>query len=156
MFVLPMTRPFAATRRSLLLPAMSQAFAGIETGEETRTPPMDVHESDGAYTVVFDVPGAAREDLKVTIEGRRVVLCSDAAAENAPRSEGAAGDEANTKAKPADKLLYRERSGKAFKRTVVLPAEVDQANSQARFDNGVLTLTLAKKMPASATRLTIA
>ena len=156
MFVLPITRPFAATRRSSLMPVMGQAFAGIDAAEETRTPPMDVRESDDTYTVVFDVPGVAREDLAVTIEGRRVALASDAAVEDAPRADGEAGDAAKHKPETADKLLYRERSVKAFKRTVVLPAEVDQANSQARFDNGVLTLTLAKKVPASATRLTIA
>jgi len=41
-------------------------------------------------------------------------------------------------------------------RTVVLPAEVDQAQSQAKFENGVLTLTLAKKVPAGATQPSIA
>ena len=40
--------------------------------------------------------------------------------------------------------------------TVVLPAEVDQSQSHARFENGVLTLTLAKKVPAGATQLSIA
>ena len=53
-------------------------------------------------------------------------------------------------------MLYRERSTAAYARTVVLPAEVDQAQSQARFENGVLTLTLAKKVPAGATQLSIA
>ena len=41
-------------------------------------------------------------------------------------------------------------SAAAYARTVVLPAEVDQAQSQAKFENGVLTLTLAKKVPAGA------
>ena len=40
--------------------------------------------------------------------------------------------------------------------TVSLPAEVDQTASQAKFENGVLTLTLAKKVPAGATQLNIA
>jgi len=39
---------------------------------------------------------------------------------------------------------------------VILPAEVDQVASQAKFDNGVLTVTLAKKVPAGATQLSIA
>lgn len=38
----------------------------------------------------------------------------------------------------------------SYARTVVLPAKVDQAQSQAKFESGVLTLTLAKKVPAGA------
>ena len=59
-------------------------------------------------------------------------------------------------AKPAERVLYRERPVAAYARTVVLPAEVDQAQSQAKFENGVLTLNLAKKVPAGATQLSIA
>ena len=52
-------------------------------------------------------------------------------------------------------MIYRERSAPNYARTVVLPAEVDQAASQARFENGVLTLTLAKRVPAGATQFSI-
>ena len=40
-------------------------------------------------------------------------------------------------------------------RTVSLPAEVDQSASQAKFENGVLTLTLVKKVATGATQLAI-
>jgi HSP20 family protein len=53
-------------------------------------------------------------------------------------------------------VLYRERSTAAYARTLVLPAEVDQTQSEAKFENRVLTLTLAKKVPAGATQLSIA
>ena len=43
-----------------------------------------------------------------------------------------------------------------FARTVSLPAEVDQHASQAKFENGVLTLVLAKKVATGATQLQIA
>ena len=43
-----------------------------------------------------------------------------------------------------------------YARTVSLPAEVDQQASQARFENGVLTLVLAKKVATGATQLQIA
>jgi len=48
------------------------------------------------------------------------------------------------------------QSSLRYARTVSLPAEVDQTASQAKFENGVLTLTLAKKVPAGATQLKIA
>jgi HSP20 family protein len=126
-------------------------FGGTATGT-ARTPALDVSESDTAYTVVFDVPGVTREQLKVSVEGRRVSIETvDAAA-----AEAAEGTEGTDKAKAdAPRALYRERSTARYARTVSLPAEVDQAASQAKFENGVLTLTLAKKVPTGAMQLTI-
>ena len=165
MFVLPLSRPASLVRRTAVAPAFGSAidrlfdesfdrfFGGSTAGTDTRTPSMDVSESDAAYTIVFDVPGTTREQLKVSVEGKRVVL-STTASEAAVPAEGTQSPVAE--AKPADRVLYRERSTAAYARTVVLPAEVDQAQSQARFENGVLTLTLAKKVPAGATQLSIA
>jgi len=164
MFVLPLSRPASLVRRTAVAPALGSAidrlfdesfdrfFGGSSAGADTRTPSMDVSESDAAYTIVFDVPGTTREQLKVSVEGKRVVLST--AAEAAAPAQGKEAPAVD--AKPADRVLYRERSAAAYARTVVLPAEVDQAQSQARFENGVLTLTLAKKVPAGATQLSIA
>ena len=166
MFVLPLSRPAPLVRRSAVAPAFGSAldrlfdesfdryFGGSADRAETRTPSMDVAESDTAYTIVFDVPGTSREQLKVSVEGKRVVLSTVVASEAAAPAEGKKAPVAD--AKPADHVLYRERSAAAYARTVVLPAEVDQAQSQAKFENGVLTLTLAKKVPAGATQLRIA
>jgi len=161
MFVLPLSRPASLVRRAAVAPAFSTAldrlfdesfdrYFGGAAGAEARTPSMDVSESDAAYKVVFEVPGATREQLKVSVEGKRVVL-STVVADKVEGHEAAAVD-----AKPADRVLYRERSASTYARTVLLPAEVDQTQSQAKFENGVLTLTLAKKLPAGATQLSIA
>jgi HSP20 family protein len=166
MFVLPLPRAAAPAARARVVPAFGPAldrlfdesldrfFGGAKTGVEARTPSMDVSESDASYTVVLDVPGATREQLKVCVEGRRVTLSSAVASETpaAPQGEG----QHVTDARPAERLLYRERSASLYSRTIVLPTEVDQAASQAKFENGVLTLTLAKKMPAGATQISIA
>ena len=165
MFVLPLSRPASLVRRTAVTPAFGSAldrlfdesfdrfFGGSAAAADTRTPAMDVSESDAAYTIVFDVPGATREQLKVSVEGKRVVLGTAEVAAPAA-SEGQEAPAAD--AKPAERVLYRERPAAAYARTVVLPAEVDQAQSQAKFENGVLTLTLAKKVPAGATQLSIA
>src|SRR6187397_698506 len=69
MFVLPLARPASLVRRSAASPAFGSAldrlfdesfdrfFGGSTAGADTRTPAMDVSESDAAYTIVFDVPG---------------------------------------------------------------------------------------------------
>jgi len=109
----------------------------------------------GPLPIAFDVPGATREALKVSVEGRRVTLATVA-----PQAAEAGADAKETApaadAAPAERPLYRERTAAVFARTVSLPAEVDQQASQARFESGVLTLVLAKKVATGATQLQIA
>ena len=163
MFVLPLARH--DHRRSVRSPSFDRfvdrlfdesfdRLAGSAAGRATpRTPAMDVSESDSHYTLSFDVPGATREALKVSVEGRRVTLTTVVARCRRAEREGA---EPAAEAKPAERALYRERTTAVFARTVALPAEVDQQASQAKFENGVLTLVLAKKVATGATQLQIA
>ncbi len=167
MFVLPLARsaaPRATTPRfshsleRLLDASFERAAMSSTPVPTTRTPALDVSETDTHYTLQLDVPGVTREQLKVTVEGRRIALETvDAPAAVAPDAKPAAApaDAAPAPAAPAVRELYRERSAARYARTVSLPAEVDQAASQARFDNGVLTLTLAKRVPTGATQISI-
>jgi HSP20 family protein len=130
-------------------------------------PTMDVAETDTHYRIVLDVPGATREQLAVTIEGRRVGITTGDVPASAKAAAPAVAPAADTPLASTDKLqaaptvpaeclLYRERPTTArYARTVVLPADVDQAGSQARLEHGVLTLTLAKRVPTGATRISI-
>lgn len=163
MFVLPLSR--SAHRATLLRDASPQFSRVIDrlfeesfdrplqdaaASTPARTPALDVSETDTAYKVVFDVPGVTREQIKVSVEGRRVSIETVDLPKVVP-VEGAAA-EAH---KDAARSLYRERSTARYARTVSLPAEVDQTASQAKFEHGVLTLTLAKKVATGATQLNI-
>jgi HSP20 family protein len=112
-----------------------------ETADVAQRPAMDVAETETGYTLSFDLPGMAKEQVKVTIDGRKVSV--EASAEGADAgAEGA-------------RVVYRERRVPRFARSVTLPVEVDTAASQARFADGVLTLTLVKKLPEGAKTLAI-
>ena len=160
MFVLPLPRAAlhraSAPRLSHSLERLLEAsFERDAPAPTTRTPALDVSETDSHYTLLLDVPGVTREQLKVTVEGRRVTLETV----DTPVVEATASDAASAAATPpaasAVRELYRERSAARYARTVSLPAEVDQTASQARFDNGVLTLTLAKRVPTGATQINV-
>lgn len=131
MFVLPLAYPLP---RRAFHPAWTRTppRAGDADTPATIRPAMDAAESDGAYTLSFDLPGLAREQVQVTIEGREVAI--EATPAEAPVPEGA-------------RLLRRERRQPRFARRVELPVEIDAANAQARYENGVLTLTLPKSVP---------
>ena len=152
MFVLPLSHP--AVRRAAASPAFERSLdeslarifsagANGKTAATTQTPAMDVTESDTAYTVLLDVPGVTKAQLKISVEGRRVSLETTDLAR------------VETEAPTAQRPLYRERTAARYARVVSLPAEVDQTASQATFENGVLTLTLTKKVPTGATQLSI-
>ena len=147
MFIVPVSRHAAARARHfdrLFDGALDQFFAQPSDAAPVRRPAVDVSESDTAYVVMLDVPGVTREDVKVSIDGRRVSIVAEARAAEAPATEGVEA------ARPAERLILRERAVASFARSFTLQSEIDQAASQARLDNGVLTLTLTKRQPATS------
>ncbi len=108
------------------------------------SPALDVIESSEGWTVQIDLPGVAKSDVKVSIDGNHVSVQAQAK----PADEGAQGAQG---ARP----VYRERQVKRYARNLTLPVEVDPSASQAQLENGVLTLTLARKLKPQANELTI-
>ena len=106
-----------------------------------RSPALDVAESDAGYNVSLDLPGVAKEDVKIAIDGRHVSVSAKAQRDETQRD--------------GERLIYRERAAASFERSFALPEEIDEDASLAKLDNGVLSLTLAKKRLAPARTLTV-
>lgn len=102
---------------------------------------IDVKEDDAAYQVQAELPGVPKEDIQVSIDGAVVTL----------RAEVRQHDEK----KDGEKLLRSERYFGSVARSFQLPQEVDAAKSKAKYDNGVLTLTLPKKLEGKVQRLAV-
>ncbi len=148
MFIYPTT--LTSTRRIApvtLSRAINHLFNDrYDSSNEPRVPALDVVESDTAYTLTLDLPGLAKDQVKVTVQGRRVSI---------EAAKPAVAEDKKEAQNDGERVLYRERSKVAYARTVSLPAEVDQTTSSAKFENGVLTLVLAKRVPTGATQLSI-
>jgi HSP20 family protein len=146
MFVLPLAYP-ASRRgfRTVWTGSARRSLDGALATDAPRWPAMDVTEIDAGDTLSFDWPGIAKDQVKVSIDGHdvRVEASSAAAAPEAPGSSDAA------------RVAHHVRRLVRFARSVTLPCEIDPAISKARFENGLLTLTLAKKQPEGATLLTV-
>ena len=121
MFFVPVSREFRESRPLAHLLGAFDAAA-------SRSPALDVAETDAGYTVKLEMPGVAKDDIKVSVEGRKVSL----------QAQSQRSDEK----KDGERVLYRERSATSYARTFTLPVEVDQAESGAKLEDGVLTLTL--------------
>jgi HSP20 family protein len=141
MFLVPVTRRSSDIARTFDRLFDDRFFSAIEPSSRSRHAALDVAESEAAYTVTLDVPGIAKDDVTISIDG------------NVVRVEAQA--KADGEKKDGERVLYRERSASSVKRSFTLPAEIDEGSSTAKLDNGVLTLTLNKRQPAPARRITV-
>ena len=102
---------------------------------------VDVKETDGGYTVQAEVPGVPKEDIHVSIDGNVVSLRAEVR-QHDQKTEG-------------EKVLRSERYFGSVARSFQLPADIDAGQAKAKYDNGILTLTLPKKLNNAAQRLNI-
>ena len=102
---------------------------------------IDVKEANGGYTVQAEVPGVSKEDIHVHIDGNVVTLRAEVKQADRQTSD--------------EKLLRSERYYGAVSRSFQLPVDIDEANARAKYENGVLTLTLPKRQGGASRRLTI-
>lgn len=102
---------------------------------------IDVKENDSAYTVLAEMPGVAKDEINVSVDGGVVTLRAEVKQHDS-QSDG-------------DKVLRSERYYGAVSRSFQLPVEIDQSASKAKYDNGVLTLTLPKKQASGSQKIMI-
>ncbi len=121
----------------------SRAGAPARTGESPTVARarMDVSDRGDRYEVLVDLPGVKKEDIQVTIEGPRVSIGAETKTER-QRKEG-------------DRVLHRERFAASYARSFELPAEVTEQGAEAKFEDGVLKLTLPKRATVTSKRLQI-
>lgn len=142
MFIVPVTRETPQISR-LLDDTLERFFgaAPAAAGAAAHHPALDVAETEQAYTVRLDMPGVAKEDVKVAVEGRQVSV----------QAERRHSEEK----KEGERVVYRERSNASYARRFRLPLEVDLAEAAAKLDQGVLTLTLPKRSARAGAQITV-
>jgi HSP20 family protein len=102
---------------------------------------IDVRESDGEYKIDAEIPGVRKEDIQVAIDGDMVTLSAEV------QQERSSGKE--------EKNLRTERYFGSVSRSFSLPQGVDAARSQAKYEGGVLHLTLPKTQSSKVQRLSV-
>jgi HSP20 family protein len=93
------------------------------------SPPVDIYELSEGFMLIAELPGMAREDVKVEMEGRELVISG--------RRLQPAGVAAGTP-------YHSERRYGEFERRFSLPVEVPSEGLSARLADGLLTVTLPK------------
>lgn len=92
-------------------------------------PSLNISESDQEYSVTAELPGLKPDEVNVEI--REGSLCISGVKQSETEEKG--------------KTYHRmERSHGEFRRVVQLPSAVEEEKVEAKFENGVLTVTLPK------------
>jgi len=102
---------------------------------------MDVSENEREYQVLAEMPGLKKEEISITINGNEVSVSAELKHEKDVKKD--------------DTVLRSERYFGKIQRAFTLGHEVDQANAQAKYTDGVLQLTLPKKTAAAVKKLAV-
>jgi HSP20 family protein len=103
--------------------------------------PLDISENENEFTVKASLPGVRPEDVQITAHGDTLTI------------RGVMKEEQEKK---GEHYHLRERRYGEFQRTVKLPAPISADKAQARFEDGVLTLTLPKADEAKPKQIRVA
>ncbi|HNU89578.1 MAG TPA: Hsp20/alpha crystallin family protein [Ferruginibacter sp.] len=93
-------------------------------------PPANIIEKNDHYQIELSVPGMEKADFNVKLEDNLLTISAEKKTE---------------KNAETDKMIRREFSHKAFKRSFTIDEKIDTANISAKYENGILTLELPKK-----------
>jgi HSP20 family protein len=103
-------------------------------------PHLDLAESDSDVTIRAELPGVQPKDVHVEVTGQVLKLSGEKSAQREEKGRD---------------YHCCERQFGSFSRTVQLPTSVDPAKVDARYKDGVLTITLAKNPEARPKRITV-
>ena len=105
-------------------------------------PQLDIREGKDRYTITVEIPGVERDDVDVTVQDGTLTIRGEKRQENSTDDDG----------------VHRvERSYGRFQRVLSLPQDADDGQIDAKFKDGVLTLTIPRNqdLPSSARRIAI-
>jgi HSP20 family protein len=114
---------------------------GNALGEQVTGPriTLDVTENEQAYVVNADVPGAKKEDVKVTVDGNTVTIRVETKRDN--------------EEKQGETVLRRERYFGVQTRSFSVTNDIDESQASAKYQDGVLELVLPKRAGGAGAKL---
>jgi HSP20 family protein len=117
-----------------------QSTTGREQAQQrTVVPPVDVFENENCITLLADLPGVARDQLHVRVDGDTLVLEATAGTSGPENME----------------LVHGEAQCPAYRRQFTLSRELDTSRIEAQLRDGVLRLTLPKTEDARPRRIQV-
>lgn len=116
------------------IPALESRFGELPS---LLRPQLDIAERDEEYVISVEVPGVEEKDLKLTVEGDRLII------------EGEKRQESST---DEDRYQRIERSYGSFRRVLDLPADAQAEEIKASFSHGILMIRVPRSGDVTANR----
>lgn len=102
---------------------------------------MDVKEQGNDYLVYAELPGVKKQDIHVIVDGNQVSISAEIKQEK--------------DTKEGERILRSERYFGKVARSFQLGQEIDDSHAVAKFNDGILELTLPKRTASPNKRLNI-
>lgn len=129
---------------------MNQLFSEMIPGEDTSqssslrsswfAPRTDVYEEDDRIVLEMEAPGIREEDLNITLENNVLTVTGERKIEEGRKQ---------------DRYQRVERYYGSFSRSFTLPATVDPNSVEAKYENGVLRVSMTKKAEAKPRQIKV-
>lgn len=132
-----MNRLFDDVLRGGAGPSGGYGGQGGSQGEMLLVPHMDVTETEKELRIDAELPGVSEKDIAVELNEDVLTIRAEKKQERNEERQG---------------VHFSERAFGTFQRSLRLPFQVDPDQVQARFENGVLAVTLPKTQPQERSR----
>ena len=99
---------------------------------------IDITENDKEFLVTADLPGARKDDVRVSVDGNYVSISAEVKK-----------DEEKKEGRTVIKETYRGTMSRSFS----LGSDIDEKAASAKMENGVLALTLPKRQGEAGSKL---
>jgi len=113
----------------------------LREGEAAPKMKLDVEDDDKNYTIHAEIPGAKKEDIKVTIDGKQVSISAEIKRESEKKEKG--------------RIVHSERYYGNVYRSFSLDSAVDEDKGKANYKDGLLELVLPKKSSGGTIKLKV-
>lgn len=110
-------------------------FFNLASKLPTPVPAIEMIEEDKNYRLSAELPGMTDKDVEITVADGALTISGEKKEESERKGNG---------------YLLSERRYGSFRRELALPSDADPASIKARFNNGVLNVTIAKDKNAQS------
>ena len=102
---------------------------------------VDIKELKDAYQIQAELPGVKKEDIHVTVDSGILTIAAEMKQHDSQEKEG--------------QIIRSERYYGSVSRSLQLPQEIDSERTEAKYENGILSLHLGKLTSTKSSRIPI-